>query len=199
IVADAKAKIDEVKTAVEQDVLEGVVAAAKAELAAYKNEGDYKAEQWSAIQTIIAKAGADLDKAIGNESEIANIVTKAKADMDKVLTATQADAAALEAAKEAGKEEVLSYYATIDLDLYSEDAGAEISGYVAAAIAAIEEATTADAVAAAVAQLKTNVGGVEKLAGTDEGKSSGCGSVVTGGLAALLAVGVAMVFKKKED
>ena len=121
------------------------------------------------------------------------------AAMDKVLTATQADAAALAAAKEAGQEEALSYYETIDLDLYSDDAVAEISGYVAAAIAAIESATTADEVNAAVAQLKTNVGGVAKLAGANEGKSSGCGSVVTGGLAALLAVGVAMVFKKKED
>ena len=202
IVADAKAKMDAVKTATEKDADDAVVAAAKAELAADKSESDYKAEQWAEIQAILAKAGTDLDKASGNESAIAEIVATTKTALDKVMTADVAEAAALAAAKEAGKEEALSYYASINLDLYSDEAAAEISGYVAAAIAAIESATNADEINAAVAQLKTNVGGVEKIAGGDEEKkSSGCGSVV-GGLAAsavLTAAAVAMLFKKKED
>ena len=199
IVADAKAKMDAVKTAAEKDADEAVVAAAKAELAAYKSESNYKAEQWAEIQTILAKANADLDKASGDEGAIAEIVATTKTALDKVMTADVAEATALAAAKEAGKEEALSYYASINLDLYSDDGAAEISGYVAAAIAAIESATNADEINAAVAQLKTNVSGVAKIAGGEEKEKSGCGSVVGGGLAALAAAAVAMLFKKKED
>ena len=66
---------DEESALAKGDIEEAVVAAAKAELAAYKTEADYSATGWAAIQAIITEANADLDEAIGNEEEINAIVT----------------------------------------------------------------------------------------------------------------------------
>ena len=80
-VANAKVEMDAVKTNAQWEADEGVVAAAKAELAAYKSESDYKAAEWTAIQAIITEANGDIDNAIGNEEVINGIVAAAKAEI----------------------------------------------------------------------------------------------------------------------
>ena len=198
-VASAKAEMDAVKTNAQWEADEGVVAAAKAELAAYKSESDYKSAEWTAIQAIITQASGDIDNAIGDEEAINGIVAAAKAEMDKVKTA-----------KVVAEDEVRAYYNTIDHDLYSEEAEAIISGYMAEVMAAIDSATTNEELDAAIAQFKTKVESVETLkpAGDNDSstdasdKSSGCGSsLALGGVSAsvALAAAVAMLLKKKED
>ena len=198
IVAAAKAEMDAVKTAAQVDAEVAVATAAKAELAAYKSESNYKSAEWTAIQAIITKANGDIDNAIGDEEAINGIVAAAKAEMDKVKTA-----------KVVAEDEVRAYYNAIDHDLYSEEAEEIISGYIAEVMAAIDSATTNEELDAAIAQFKTKVESVETLkpagdsGSTDEDKtSSGCGSsLALGGVSAsvALAAAVAMLLKKKED
>ena len=211
IVADAKADMDAVKTAAVVEAEEAVVAAAKADLAAYKTEADYSATGWDAIQAIIAEAGADLDKAIGNEEQINAIVAAAKADIDEVLTATEEAVAALTAAKEAAAAEVRAYYGALDHSKYDDEAEVTISGYVAEVMAAIDAATTAEEAQSAVAAFKTKVEAVattqpsennSDTSESDSSKQGGCFSVVDGGLLAgvtLAAAAVMALRKKKED
>ena len=111
-VANAKAEMDAVKTDAQWVVDEGVVAAAKAELAAYKSESDYKSAEWTAIQAIITQANGDIDNAIGNEEAINGIVAAAKAEMDAVKTAAQVDAEAAVVA--AAKAELAAYKSESD-------------------------------------------------------------------------------------
>ena len=206
IVASAKEEMDAIKTAAQLEAEEGVVLAAKAELDAYVAETDYKAAEWTAIQAIIAEAKTAIDGAIGDEAAISGIVAAAKTAIDEVKTAEEMDAAALAAAKEEAKAEVRAYYNAIDHDKYSEEAEITLSGFVAAAISAIDEATAIADVEAVVTQFKTNVDGVEQIqesnSGSDSEKtSSGCGSVVGGVATAAMAaaVAVALLRKKKED
>ena len=112
VVANAKAEMDVVKTDAQWVVDEGVVAAAKAELAAYKSESDYKSAEWTEIQAIIAEANGDIDEAIGNEEAINGIVAAAKADMDDVKTAAQVDAEV--AVATAAKAELAAYKSESD-------------------------------------------------------------------------------------
>ena len=202
IVATAKTAIDAVKTMEQVDADVAVVTAAKAELAAYKNEADYYEAEWTAIQEFINKANADIDNAIGNEDKIADIVESAKVDIDDVKTA-----------KEVAKDEVRTYYNALDHDLYSEEAETEISGYVSSVMQAIENATTNAELDAAIAQFKLNVEAVEKIqppvdssnedeSSDEEEESFSCGAVITSGLSAGVVLGAAAVVllrKKKED
>ena len=202
IVTEAKSAMDALKTAVQWQADEAAVATAKASLASYKSEADYRAEEWTAIQAILTEANTKIDEAMGNQQAINVIVSEAKAAMDAVKTAAQLTQEALAQVKTAAKNEVRAYASAIDYNLYSEDAAATINGYIAAANKAIDEATSEDAINAAVAQLKANVESVEKL-GADDGESSGCGSFISGGLAASMAltaaVGAVVLRKKKED
>ena len=194
IVTNAKVAMDAVKTAEQVDADAAVVAAAKAELTAYKTEDNYKATQWAEIQAIITKANGDIDNASGDEAAINAIVTAAKAEMDKVMTA-----------KEASKDEVRAYYNALDHDLYSEADEETISGYMATVMAAIDSAATIEEMDAAIAQFKANVESVatqKPAEDKEEEKSAGCGgSLVAGGVSAsvALAATVAVLFKKKED
>ena len=97
----AIAAIDAVKTAAQWEADEAAVAAAKAELASYKAEADYRAAEWTAIQAILTTASASIDLEIGNATAIEAIVASAKADMDAVKTAAQweADEAVVASAK----------------------------------------------------------------------------------------------------
>ncbi|MBQ8429907.1 MAG: hypothetical protein IJX30_07435 [Clostridia bacterium] len=206
IVAAAKAKMDEVKTAAQVDAEAAVVETAKAELAAYKSESDYKSAEWTEIQAIITEANGDIDEAIGDEEEINGIVAAAKAEMDKVKTA-----------KVLAEDEVRAYYNAIDHDLYSEEAEEIISGYVAEVMAAIDNATNNEELDEAIAQFKTKVESVETLKPVEDSSSSnssssssadeknktfGCfSSLALGGVSAsvALAAAVTMLLKKKED
>jgi hypothetical protein len=136
------------------------------------------------------------------EDEIRKVETQGNPD----CAAEEMDAEALAAAKTAAKNEVRAYYNAIDHEKYSEEAEATLSGFVAAAISAIDTATAISDVDAVVTQFKANVDGVEQIqesnSGSDSGKtSSGCGSVVGGMSAATMAAAaaVALLRKKKED
>jgi hypothetical protein len=93
--------------------------------------------------------------------------------------------------------------------LYSDEAEGAISGYVAAAMDAIDNAKTAEEIETAVAQFKANVEAVEKVASSndssnDDAKSKmDCSAVIGSGLAtsgtALAFAVVTMLRKKKED
>ena len=131
----AKAAIDAVKSIAQWEEAEAVVAAAKAELAAYKTEADYKAAQWAEIQAIIAEAGADLDEVVGNDEAIADIVADAKADMDAVKTAAVVDAE--EAVVAAAKADLAAYKTEAD---YSATGWAAIQAIIAEAGADLDEA-----------------------------------------------------------
>ena len=202
-VTAAKEAMDALKTGAQWTADEAVVSAAKAELAGYKAESDYKAEQWAEIQAIITEANADIDEAIGDETAISAIVAAAKTEIDAVKTGATVDAEALVVAKESANAEIQSYYNSIDRSLYSEEGKTQINGFVKAAKDAVEAATTVAEVDAAIATLKTSVEGVEKVSsGTQDTTSFGCGASVSGiaaGMTMLMAAGVALLGKKKED
>ena len=89
LIADAKTKIDLVKTKTQVDAaaaeeIASKTAAAGAELDAYlsaKNSADYADETWKAMQATIAQAKTDL-AACKSQEEIDVIVSKAKEDVD---------------------------------------------------------------------------------------------------------------------
>lgn len=201
LVADAKAEMDKVKTADVAIADEAAVAAAKAELEGYKSMIDYDADGWVEIQTILNKAYADVDAAIGNQEAIDGIVAAAKAEMDEVLTAEEAAAVALANAKKAAKALVQAYYNALEFDLYTDEAMEVINSYVAAALADIDKATDADAIEIIITEYQMSVDEVEKIEKST--KKSGCGSMVGSGLAmsgvALAAVAIVTARKKKED
>jgi hypothetical protein len=202
IVAQAKAAMDALTTKAQYEEGEAAVAAAKASLANYKSEADYREAEWTEIQAIITAANAALDEALGNQQAINVIVSEAKAKIDAVKTAAKLEEEALAQAVAAAKDEVRAYASAIDYNLYSEEAADTINGYIAAANKAIDEAKDEGAIKAAVAQFKANVESVEKLSVNEE-PSSGCGSFITSGLAASMAltaaVGAVVLRKKKED
>ena len=196
IVKTAKASMDNVKTSAQVDAEQAVVSAAKAELASYKVEDDYNAKEWNEIQSIIQKAYADIDEAIGDDQAIADIVTAAKAKMDKVLKSDEANAKALETARASVKAEIMAYVAAIDYSVYTEESVAKINGYIAAAMQKLESATEYSQLENLAAELKAQIGSVEKI----EQEKKGCGSVV--GLTTavtLLAAAAIALGKKKED
>ena len=89
LIADAKTKIDLVKTKTQVDAaaaeeIASKTAAAGAELDAYlsaKNSADYADGTWKAMQATIAQAKTDL-AACKSQEEIDVIVSKAKEDVD---------------------------------------------------------------------------------------------------------------------
>ena len=215
IVKDAKARMDAVKTAEQVEAEQMVVLQAKAELESYKSQDDYNAPEWAEIQTILANAYANIDAAIGDDATIATIVENAKAAMDKVLNSEEADAKAFEDAKYDAQQEIKNFVNSLNYDLYSDEAMAEITAYVEAANAAIDAATNIDDFAVIVAEFKANVESVEKLPTTDVdpnpekpslidqimGAIPGCSGVVGGIAGGVAALGIAAVtlLKKKED
>jgi hypothetical protein len=212
IVADAQVKMDAVKTSIQVEEEEMAILAAKAELEGYKTESDYNAPEWNAIQQILANAYGRLDAAMGDSEAIANIMATAKADMDKILKSEAADAKAFADAKEAAEEEIQAYTAAINYALYSDEAVAEIGGYVDAAMTAIEEVSGIEEIGlfeTIVAEMKANIESVEKLPTADQPSDSsdsgkkgfGCGSVVglTASVTLMAAAAAVVLNKKKED
>jgi len=109
--------------------------AARNELANYKAEENYRAEEWANIQSIIEKAYADINAAIGNTSTIEGIVATAKASMDAVKTAEQIEAE--EMAILSAKAELEGYKTQDD---YNEAEWNEIQTILANAYARLDEA-----------------------------------------------------------
>ena len=209
VVNDAKARMDAVKTMEQVIADEAVVNAAKDELAGYKAQADYNEPEWNEIQTIIAKAYANIDEAIGDEATIANIVADAKAKMDKVLKSEEANKKAFDDAKATAEAAIRELANSINYDEYSEEAATEISGYLAAAVEAIEAVTEKEDFAKIVEDVTAKIASVEKLAVADDNGSiidkvkdmAGCGSVVglTTGVTLMAAAAAIVLNKKKED
>ena len=135
IVAGAKATMDALWTDEQWTAAEEVVMAAMNELANYKAEENYRAEEWANIQSIIEKAYADINAAIGNTSTIEGIVATAKASMDAVKTAEQIEAE--EMAILSAKAELEGYKTQDD---YNEAEWNEIQTILANAYARLDEA-----------------------------------------------------------
>ena len=167
----AKAAIDALKTKTQWEADEAAVAAAKADLAAYKTEADYRDAEWTAMQAIITEANTAIDGAIGNQEGIDAIVSSAKEEMDAIKTAAQLEAE--EGVVLAAKAELDAYAAETDYKAAEWTAiqaiiaeaktaidgaigdEAAISGIVAAAKTAIDEVKTAEEMdAAALAAAK---------------------------------------------
>ncbi len=134
-VDSAKTAMDAVKTNAQWEADEAVVASAKAELAAYKNEADYYETEWAAIQAIITEANADIDNAIGNETTILEIVATAKTAIDAVKTTQQVDADVAVATE--AKAELAAYKNEAD---YYEAEWTAIQAIITAANADIDNA-----------------------------------------------------------
>ena len=200
----AKAELDAVKTSEEVDVvIVGVRADAKAELAAYVNEADYKDAEWATIQGIIADVSAAIDASV-SERDILAMVEEAKADIDEVKTAAEVDAEALATAKDEAKAEVRAYYNALDTSLYGDDANAQLTACVTEANAAIDAATTIEEVNAAVAEFKAKIDAVEKLPTEDNSSSNASGGCVGNAgsglvMIPLFALAVCMIIRKRKE
>ena len=199
IVKDTKAKLDAVKTAVQVNAEEAVVAAAKAELASYKAEGNYNQPEWNEIKAIIEKANADIDAAIGDSEAIAKIVETAKGKMDKVLNKDEADAKAFADAKAKEEADIRAYVNAIDYSLYTDENAAIVNGYIADAMEKLENATTYADFENLAEELQAKVDGVEKLAKNEEVKVGCFGSVTGLTTSVMLAAAAAIVLRKKKD
>ena len=210
VVKDAKAKMDAVKTMEQVIADEAVVNAAKDELAGYKAQADYNEPEWNEIQTILAKAYASIDEAIGDSEAIANIVADAKAKMDKVLKSEAANQKAFDDAKATAEAAIRELANSINYDEYSEEAANEISGYLAAAVEAIEAVTEKEDFAKIVDDVTAKIASVQKLAVADDNEVSildkvkqavGCSSVVglTTSVTIMAAAAAIVLNKKKED
>ena len=152
-VAKAKAAIDALHTAAQWDAAEAVVANAKAELAAYKSEADYRAQEWAQIQEIIAKASVEIDSYIFHDALIAEVVADAKASMDKIFTAEEANAA--DAVISAALAELAGYKAEAN---YYDNEWTEIQIIIANAATAMEKVYgDSDATAAIVVEAKSAI------------------------------------------
>ena len=216
VVADAKKAMDDVLTKAELSAfLTTARKTAKDELAAYKKEKDYKAEEWKTIKDIISKANTEIDKAISGEA-INTIVANAKKAIDEVATAKEVDEANLKTWIADAKNEVKEYYEALDLSKYSKEAKATLSGYVASARSEIDKATTKEAIDKIVKDFKSKVDSVEKnvedkqednneetSSSAAQTQSSGCFGVVGSACAVsgigLAAAAIVALRKKKEN
>ena len=131
----AKAAMDALKTKAMWEADEAAVATAKADLAAYKTEEDYRDAEWTAIQAIITEANTAIDGAIGNQEGIDGIVAAAKTEMDAIKTSAQWEAD--EAVVTVAKNELDGYVAEAD---YREAEWTAIQAIIAEAKTAIDGA-----------------------------------------------------------
>ena len=134
IVTAIKAKMDDVVTKEESDaIFNELKQSAKGDLANYKSESDYRADDWATIQTIITNAGAQID-ASASVTEINTVVESAKEDIDAVKTSAQRDAD--DAAVANAKADLAAYKSESD---YRADDWAIIQTIIANAGAQIDE------------------------------------------------------------
>lgn len=148
-VAEAKVALDALKTDAVYD-LEEAQAAAKAELAAYKNAEDYRDAEQAQIAEILSKVNAAIDSC-EEVNAIGDIVVDAKEALDALKTDAIYD---LEEAKAAAKAELASYKKAAD---YREAEQAQLATILAEAIPAIEACESVEAVNAKLAAAKADL------------------------------------------
>ena len=183
-----------------------------------KGQTNYETESWNALQEIMVVALTDLDNAESAE-QIEQILTKAKADMDAIKTSAQE----FEEAKTLKKQEIADYATEKGQDNYTEEAWAEIMGYVTEAQGKIDAASGMSQINVAILDAKDAIDQVETkpvesqpgesgseqsgLTSVEDGNGddgstvSGCfGSVFSLVMMAPVALGAAaIILKKKED
>ncbi len=213
IVCVAMAKVDVLWTDADWTAAEKIGAAAKEEIVTYKAIEDYFVAEQTVLQDIIAKANADIDGAIGNESAIAEIVAAAKAEMDAVKTADQVE-----------DEQIALLIVKAELEEYKKRSDYNIAEWtqiqtiLAQAYAELDEAVgDEEGMAAIVASAKASMDAVpssgedsdvelptdgeNSSTNTEKGGKSGCSGVV-GGVAsgvAVLGIAAALLKKRKEE
>ena len=134
IVVSVKEKMDDVVTKEESDaIFNELKQSAKDDVANYKSESDYRADDWATIQTIIVDASAQID-ASASVTEINNVVESAKAEMNAVKTSAQRDAE--DAAVASAKADLVAYKSESD---YRANDWATILTIIADASAQIDE------------------------------------------------------------
>lgn len=122
------------------------------DLLAGKSESDYDPEDWEDLTEAI-NVGKILISLADTIDEVNELADEAVNDVNAIKTIAQKEAEALEEAKEAAKAELDK----TDLTAYSEPELTAVKKAIADAKAAIDEATTKDAVAAALDNGKTAV------------------------------------------
>ena len=126
------------------------------------SEEDYNAEEWEAMEEIVANAKIAIDLAIDAE-ELATVVEDAKAELDEVQTKEEIAAIIGEKIDEA-KAELDAYANQAD---YKDAEWAEIQALIAAAKAEIDKATSPIAINNLVAEAKADIDEVKTAAEVD--------------------------------
>lgn len=156
-IATADAQRTDAELAAEEaaEALKAKKAEAKSALDKYVSEEDYYSEEWAEITALIASGKEAIDAA-GSITAVDTALTAAKTEIDKVVTKSEVDEAARQAALSAIEEYVASFN---EKDYTAEDWTA-ITGKTEEAKAALNTATkeTADGI---VAALKAELGAIE--------------------------------------
>jgi hypothetical protein len=216
------AAVERVKTAIDGlKTKSAIVDAAKAELDAYKaEEGLYREAEAAERAALIATAYGAMESATA-QAAVNQAVETAKTAIDGLKTDAELDAeekaaadAVLAGEKEIALSKVNELKASVDYSKYTSENQMQINNLYKAVKALIEEALTAEEIAAAVAAFETDLADVPtKETGnngngcvlpdgdTDAEQSSGCASSVgVAGVAALTCLlGAAVCFKKGEE
>jgi len=184
-VAATKAAIDMVETKA------ALIAAAKSELENYKADVVYVSEA-SAQKNNLILAGKTTLEGATSQADLQEKLAAVKAEIDELSDAYQMAHAQVNEAK-----------AQIVYDYYSAENQAKINELYKAVKIAIDEATTMDALDGVVRAFIEDLNAVEKIVPqtTDIGSEKGCGSVV-GGMGAAVVALLAMGFvcaRKRED
>ncbi len=170
--ANAKAVIDDIKTAAQMAEEEGeeltnAKTEAKAELDDYKNTSDYRPAQQTELAEAIAAGKIAIDNAADVE-EVAAALANAKDAIDAIKTAAEMaaeEAEALAAAKTDAKAELDNYKDPAD---YRDAQKTELANAIAAGKTAIDNAADVDAVAEALADAKAVIDAIKTAAELDE-------------------------------
>ena len=175
--ADAKAAIDEIKTDAQYSAEEAASALARAkkeakeEIAAYKNVDDYRDAEKTVLAEEIAKANAAIEAATSEEA-VEKALLDAKVAIDKIKTDAELDkeesdaaAATLAKAKEDAKTEIAAYK---NADDYRDAEKAVLAEEIAKAKAAIDVATSVEAVEKALADAKAAIDKIKTDAELDK-------------------------------
>ena len=140
------------------DLCQGVVvepykAAAKEELAGYKDAADYREAQQNELAAAISAGNDAIDEA-ETLADVTAALAAAKAAIDAIKTDAELTAEEVAAAKEEAKGALDEYKDPAD---YREAQQAELADAIAAGKAAIDEAETVEDVAAALAAAKAAI------------------------------------------
>lgn len=203
-----KALLDAVKTDA-QLVLEEAKTAAKNELVNYKNPNDYRENEKSQLETIVAYGSSIIDSA-SNTDEIITALRNAKAQIDTLKTKSQYETEeTFEERKQSAKVEITNYYNNlVGNEEYTESNAALLLKTKQDIVGEIEDATSVEEIEEIVTDGKAAMDAIEKVQHEEKENAeptnkNGCkGSIIatsaTISLLSILGFGFS-IFKKKQD